>query len=145
MIGYSYWYSRLIISVQMVFRLFVWIRDRVFFFSPPLLAIEISPKLLFCLLVISNMSRILPLSLEFCKRNWWNIRSWFETFSFSIHFCEFTFFFFHTDSLLFVRDYSLILLNVHVGTDQFIFFIFVHIRMKEEYNRNDLLSGKKKK
>lgn len=128
----------------MVFRLFVWIRDRVFFFPLPSSPLKY-PQSFYSVFQLFQICRV------FClyRSNFVNgIDEIFvrgsKRFRFQFIFANSLFFFFHTDSLLFVRDYSLILLNVHVGTDQFIFFIFVHIRMKEEYNRNDLLSGKKK-
>lgn len=51
------------------------------------------PNLL-CLLVISNMSRILPLSFEFYKRDW--LKCSFAVKRSSIYFCGFAFFFWKT-------------------------------------------------
>lgn len=75
MIGYSYRYSRLIITVQTVFHLFVLITRQ----SLPSSPIEIPGQTFYVLLAISNMSRISPLS-NFIKRVWWNIRSRWNSF-----------------------------------------------------------------
>lgn len=148
MIGYSYRYSRLIITVQTVFHLFVLITRQ----SLPSSPIEIPGQTFYVLLTISNMSRISPLSVRILLNGFDEIFVRGEIRS-SIHFHRgFAFFFFlpekRTDSLsVFVytmSDYSLILLNVQ----GLIYIFFISIRMEEEYNRNDLSyhrGGRKKK
>lgn len=147
MIGYSYRYSRLIITVQTVFHLFVLITRQ----SLPSSPIEIPGQTFYVLLAISNMSRISPLSVRILLNGFDEIFVRGEIRS-SIHFHRgFAFFFFlpekRTDSLSLVytmSDYSLILLNVH----GLIYIFFISIRMEEEYNRNDLSyhrGGRKKK
>lgn len=148
MIGYSYRYSRLIITVQTVFHLFVLITRQ----SLPSSPIEIPGQTFYVLLAISNMSRISPLSVRILLNGFDEIFVRGEIRS-SIHFHRgFAFFFFlpekRTDSLsVFVytmSDYSLILLNVQ----GLIYIFFISIRMEEEYNRNDLSyhrGGRKKK
>lgn len=148
MIGYSYRYSRLIITVQTVFHLFVLITRQ----SLPSSPIEIPGQTFYVLLAISNMSRISPLSVRILLNGFDEIFVRGEIRS-SIHFHRgFAFFFSlpekRTDSLsVFVytmSDYSLILLNVH----GLIYIFFISIRMEEEYNRNDLSyhrGGRKKK
>lgn len=148
MIGYSYRYSRLIITVQTVFHLFVLITRQ----SLPSSPIEIPGQTFYVLLAISNMSRISPLSVRILLNGFDEIFVRGEIRS-SIHFHRgFAFFFSlpekRTDSLsVFVytmSDYSLILLNVQ----GLIYIFFISIRMEEEYNRNDLSyhrGGRKKK
>lgn len=147
MIGYSYRYSRLIITVQTVFHLFVLITRQ----SLPSSPIEIPGQTFYVLLAISNMSRISPLSVRILLNGFDEIFVRGEIRS-SIHFHRgFAFFFFlpekRTDSLSLVytmSDYSLILLNVQ----GLIYIFFISIRMEEEYNRNDLSyhrGGRKKK
>lgn len=147
MIGYSYRYSRLIITVQTVFHLFVLITRQ----SLPSSPIEIPGQTFYVLLTISNMSRISPLSVRILLNGFDEIFVRGEIRS-SIHFHRgFAFFFFlpekRTDSLSLVytmSDYSLILLNVQ----GLIYIFFISIRMEEEYNRNDLSyhrGGRKKK
>lgn len=148
MIGYSYRYSRLIITVQTVFHLFVLITRQ----SLPSSPIEIPGQTFYVLLTISNMSRISPLSVRILLNGFDEIFVRGEIRS-SIHFHRgFAFFFSlpekRTDSLsVFVytmSDYSLILLNVQ----GLIYIFFISIRMEEEYNRNDLSyhrGGRKKK
>lgn len=147
MIGYSYRYSRLIITVQTVFHLFVLITRQ----SLPSSPIEIPGQTFYVLLTISNMSRISPLSVRILLNGFDEIFVRGEIRS-SIHFHRgFAFFFSlpekRTDSLSLVytmSDYSLILLNVQ----GLIYIFFISIRMEEEYNRNDLSyhrGGRKKK
>lgn len=147
MIGYSYRYSRLIITVQTVFHLFVLITRQ----SLPSSPIEIPGQTFYVLLAISNMSRISPLSVRILLNGFDEIFVRGEIRS-SIHFHRgFAFFFSlpekRTDSLSLVytmSDYSLILLNVQ----GLIYIFFISIRMEEEYNRNDLSyhrGGRKKK